>query len=187
MTDDELIELFKKRSGEAIKNTELLYGKYIYTIAMNILKCESDANECVNDVYFTVWNTVSDSPPKKFSTYIASVTRYKALDMLRKKTSEKRGGKNNYAVPFEDLDGVLSNDPGPFDEYEKKRLNVVLNDYVGQLPSEKRKIFVLRYWYLLSVFDIAKTYGCSEAKVKMTLSRIRVDLKKYLKKEGFEI
>ena len=39
-------------------------------------------------------------------------------------------------------------------------LRTAINDFLGKLDEEKRNMFVRRYWYLDSVADIAKRYGC---------------------------
>ena len=48
----------------------------------------------------------------------------------------------------------------------------------------EKKIFVLRYWYVASIDDIAKTLGFSTGKVKTSLFRTRKKLKNYLEEEG---
>ncbi|MBQ1412846.1 MAG: RNA polymerase subunit sigma-70, partial [Clostridia bacterium] len=53
--------------------------------------------------------------------------------------------------------------------------------------DKNRTIFLLRYWYMMPVSDIAKRYNLSEGAVKMFLQRVRSKLKDYLKKEGVVI
>ena len=55
------------------------------------------------------------------------------------------------------------------------------------LPKDKRILFLMRYWYMDSIEDIAKAGGISQSKVKMTLLRLRRDLKAFLEKEGIEV
>ena len=63
-------------------------------------------------------------------------------------------------------------------------LTKVLNDFVGGLDEEKRKIFMRRYWYMSSVREIADDYEFTVSKVKMVLMRTRNELKELLEKEG---
>jgi len=53
-----------------------------------------------------------------------------------------------------------------------------------ELPAQKRKIFMQRYWYLRKVSEIAEEFSMSESKVKMILHRTRNALKTFLEKEG---
>ena len=62
-----------------------------------------------------------------------------------------------------------------------------INRFLRNLSEEKRNIFIRRYWYLDSVFEISKQFSLSESNVKTTLFRLRKNLKEYLEKEGFEI
>lgn len=63
----------------------------------------------------------------------------------------------------------------------------VINSFLAALPSEKRIIFLRRYWYLDSVADIANRCGLSRSKVKTTLYRCREQLRSYLEKEGYPL
>lgn len=67
---------------------------------------------------------------------------------------------------------------------EDKYVLEILNDFLDKLPTDKRKLFVRRYFYLSSIKEIARDYGLSESKVTVTLFRTRQMLKKVLEKEG---
>ena len=59
-----------------------------------------------------------------------------------------------------------------------------MNSFLSSLPDKNRNIFLLRYWYMMSVAEIAKRNGMSEGAVKMVLQRVRDKLRAYLEKEG---
>lgn len=42
-------------------------------------------------------------------------------------------------------------------------------------------------WYLDSISALAESFGFSESKVKVTLSRLRAQLKKHLESEGYSV
>ena len=63
----------------------------------------------------------------------------------------------------------------------------LMNRFLKELPQNKREVFLLRYWYLMPVSEIAGRCGISEGAVKKTLQRLRGHLKKYLETEGFGI
>ena len=64
-------------------------------------------------------------------------------------------------------------------------LRDAMNAFLGELPKKSRVVFMKRYFWILTVSEIAQSLGMSESAVKMTLSRVREKLKEYLKKEGF--
>ena len=51
LEDVKIIELFFARTEQAIAELAAKYGSTCKRIANNILKCEPDAEECVNDTY----------------------------------------------------------------------------------------------------------------------------------------
>ena len=67
---------------------------------------------------------------------------------------------------------------------EEKLLVDALNRFLRELPEERRKMFLQRYWYMNSIKEIAADLSVSESKVKMTLLRVRGELKQRLESEG---
>ena len=58
MTDEEIIRLYWDRDETAISKTAEKYGKYCFSISYNILRIPEDAEECVNDTYSKLWNSI---------------------------------------------------------------------------------------------------------------------------------
>ena len=61
MTDRQIVALFFARSEEAISALRQKYGKLCRHVAMNIVKNESDAEECESDTYLFSGKAFSDS------------------------------------------------------------------------------------------------------------------------------
>jgi RNA polymerase sigma-70 factor (ECF subfamily) len=93
MTDDQIVQLFLERSESAVVQTKTKYGKYCFSVAMNILNNNEDSEECVNDTYLKAWNCIPPHKPSILSVFLGKITRRLALDMYRRKNSEKRGGR----------------------------------------------------------------------------------------------
>lgn len=51
MNDNQIVDLYWKRQGTAISETEKKYGRYLFSIADHILAQYEDSEECVNDTY----------------------------------------------------------------------------------------------------------------------------------------
>lgn len=58
MDDNKIIKLYLERSEQAISETARKYGRYCRFIAFNILRNDSDSEECVNDTYLRTWNSI---------------------------------------------------------------------------------------------------------------------------------
>ena len=52
MNDEDIIDLFFDRKESAIFETDNKYGNHLSKLAMRILNCHEDAEECKNDTYF---------------------------------------------------------------------------------------------------------------------------------------
>ena len=52
LTDHQIIELYWARSEDAIKQTDILYGRKLHNLADRIVQNFEDAQECVSDTYF---------------------------------------------------------------------------------------------------------------------------------------
>ena len=59
MNDDEIINLFLKRDENGIIELSTKYHPYCYKIAWNLLANREDAEECLNDTWFSVWSQIS--------------------------------------------------------------------------------------------------------------------------------
>ena len=184
MEDNELIKLFKDRKEQAISETANKYGKYCLYIADNILPNREDSEECVNDAYVTLWNTIPPQEPQCLKGYLAKVLRNAALSMLRKLNAKKRGS----GVVEEIIDELREAETdSPESITDAKLLSELINGFVAGLEKQQRIIFVKRYWYLCPSKQIAKECDMSVAAVNMALHRLRQQLKKYLEQEGFNI
>lgn len=182
MNDTEIVSLFWNRSEQAVTELAKKYEKLIYYISDNILNNHEDATECVNDTYLGVWNTIPPKKPSVLQAFVCRIARNISLKKYRYNTSKKRDGR--FDVSMNELDGIFSTDSTE-DAITAKELGGLINTFLADLDADNRKIFVQRYWFCASVKEIAAHFEISENHVSVKLSRIRNQLKEYLKKEGY--
>lgn len=183
LDDDRLLELFRNRDERALSAVTEKYGRYCSSVAYGILKNREDAEECVNDAYLKLWESIPPNCPDNLKAYAARVTKNLALNLLKNDRTEKRGG-GELAMVFEELSECVAGTDNVEKTVLEKELIEAVNKFLKTLPQKKRDIFVLRYWYTLSVTDIAKRYGCSENSVSVTINRTRKALTEFLRKRG---
>lgn len=183
MDDRQIIALYQERSETALSETAKKYGRYCRSIAYNILNNEEDSEECVNDTWWRVWETIPPQCPDCLPAFLGKITRNLALNRYKYNSREKRGGGQVFLV-LEELEGCIPGTDSTAGAMEEKLLTEALNKFLAQLPVVKRRMFLRRYWYLSSIKEIAEEFGVSESKVKMILLRIRNKLKQALEKEG---
>ena len=184
MEDKRIVALYWERDEQALKETRQAYHRYLTRIARNILPTEQDTEECVNDVYLRAWNAIPPHRPARLSTFLGKITRRLALDRYAALTADKRGGGTTAALLEEWRDALPDTDGDPTDDLA---IRDALNRFLRQLPAEKRRVFIRRYWYGDTIATIAADRHATESAVKMTLSRIRGELKTFLEKEGIAL
>lgn len=180
MTDSELIDLYWQRSEAAITATDKAYGCFCRSISRHILADPEDADEVVNDAYLKVWNLIPPQRPDPFRAFLGRITRQLSINRLESATAQKRGG-GQYDLALEELKDVANGEG--MDMAERLALRDALERFLNSLPDRARRLFLQRYWYFLSIDEIAKDTGLSRSNVKMQLLRTREKLRDFLQKE----
>ena len=183
MNDSQILELYFRRSEQAITETAARYGAYCHTIAYNILGSAQDSEECVNDTYYTAWNQIPPQRPGCFSAYLGKLTRNLSIDRFRKNHAAKRGG-GQLSLAIDELDRTLADPRDPEETVLRSELTETINAFLRTLPDTERRVCICRYFYLDSLPDIARQFGFSTPKVKSMLHRTRNKLKTYLIDHG---
>ena len=186
MDDSKIIDLFFSRDETAIRHTAEKYGKRLRSLSYNIVHDFQTAEECENDTYAQAWNIIPPHSPKEYLyAFLAKIIRHISLNRCRDRSRLKR---NAYICELStEMEQCI---PAPDDcacRIDDMIFAGVINRFLASLTVEKRSIFLRRYWYLDSVADISKRFGCSEWKVKTMLFRIRNQLRKHLEKEGYTL
>ena len=178
--DKKIIELYFERNEQAIKETDIKYGKLCHKIAYNILNNLQDSEECVNDTYLGVWNKIPPTRPDNFKAYISKIVRSISIDKFRKQKAKKRSA--DMVMALDELADILPDEryaPGRNDEEIGKSISIFLN----KQKEVVRRVFLLKYFYFESNIAIAERCGFTERKVTHMLAHTRAQLKEYLIKE----
>ena len=184
MNDLNIIELYFARDEEAIKQTDIKYGKLCHSVAYNILNNNEDSEECVNDTYIGVWNAIPPTRPNNFMAFVCKITRNLSLKRLEAQARQKRSQAT--IVSLDELAEVLS-DESIADGVSDEDIGKLISDFLRNEKSEIRDVFIRKYYFFDSIGDIARRYDFTESKVKNMLHHTRTKLKDFLIKEGIEI
>lgn len=144
MDDNRIVDLYWKRSEQAITETSMKYGKYCYAIAYNILYNNEDSEESVNDTYLAAWNSMPPKRPDILSAFLGKITRYISIDRWKNRMALKRGG-GEITLVLEELEECVSAKMSVEEEYLKKELLEDINQFLADLPETERKVFMYRY------------------------------------------
>jgi len=183
LSDEEIVELYWDRNEKAIDATDKKYGKYLYTIAYNIVHNRMDCEECVNDTYLGTWNRIPPERPNLFQVFLSRIMRNVAIDRFRKNTASKRI-PSELQISLEELDECLVVSPSENELYILDELARILNGFLQDLDEQDEFIFVCRYYYSDRINAISKMSGIGEKEISRRLTALRNELKQRLEKEG---
>ncbi len=180
MTDTEIINLYNSRNEEAITQTNIKFGRLLFSVADNILHNKSDSEETVNDTYKKAWFNIPPDMPNKLIAYLCKITRNLSLNLYNKTHAAKR--YSGLEIALSELTECLPDKNGA--ESEMFVVTDVINSFLKSLSKEDRSIFVGRYFYCFDIKNIAKQSGILQNTVATKLHRMRKTLKEHLENEG---
>ena len=180
MDDSDIIALYERRSERAIAETSEKYGPYCTGIAWRILASHEDAEECVSDTWLHTWQAIPPARPGSLRAFVGRITHNLALNRYRFNRAQKRSVLTEVLEEFEVP--VLED---PCQELERQELAKAISRFLHTQPTQKQRIFLLRYWQYEPLNAIAEKTGLNEARIATELYRLRKKLKTYLEQEGF--
>ena len=87
------IKAIGQGSEDALEQLYHHYCDRVFNTIISYTKNEEDAEELLQDVFVTIYNTASSFQfNSSVSTWIYRITVNKSLDFIRKKNSQKRSG-----------------------------------------------------------------------------------------------
>ena len=181
MDDAKIIDLFWDRNEQAVKETDIAYGRRLFILSKNILFDPQDAEESVSDTYWEAWKAIPPKRPKYFYAFLASICRNMSFNRLDWNFAAKRNAE--IVVLTQEMESCIP-DVRRDRETDRRELRRTLEAFLESLPKESRLIFLRRYLYGDPVVEIASRYSITESKVKTQLHRARNKLRNHLSKEG---
>jgi RNA polymerase sigma-70 factor, ECF subfamily len=178
LDDDTLLRLLAY--APATKRAEalgLLYDRYsrlIYGISLHMLGEQTLAEEVTQDVFLRAWEHAATYHPAagKVSTWLAGITRHRAIDVLRRQSARAEG----HSISLNHLDDF---EP-PSSQNIENETELVLQQQrirhaMQELPIEQRHALALAYFHGLTQEEIAQALGQPLGTIK---TRIRLGMQK---------
>ena len=184
--DQDIIQQFWERDENAVREASKKFGTYCKSIARGILNNHEDSEECVNEAFMRAWESIPPKKPNSLCTFLGRITKNIALNRIKSSKTEKRGG-GELALVYEELEDIISDTKNVEDALERKEMMSAISRFLRKSKENERQVFVLRYWYCSGVDEIAREIGIKEENVYVILSRMRIKLRDYLKKEGYDV
>src|SRR5699024_9210318 len=103
--------------------------------------------------------------------FLGKITRNLSLNCLEKMNAQKRGGGVTELLLSELEECIPSSNNSPEYLFDEQYTLDVINCFLQEISTSKRKVFVRRYWYGSSIREIGSDFGFSESKVNTILYR----------------
>ena len=189
-SDTALSQGLRDRNPRAL---EALVGRYSREIAYFVktvldgVGTTQDVEECVNDLFITVWQEISSFNPERAAlrTWLTMRAKYIALD--RRRSIQRRLAVGGLALARADLredDGVRlapTTSAGPADSLdgilEVRERHEQLRIALEQLPELDRLLVYLRYFRLATSGEIEARTGLTRRAIDTRLWRARRTLR----------
>ena len=184
--DLDLLEAFRLHEPTAAERLVTTYGERAYRLATSITGSEQDAEEVVQDEFWTVVRKIDMFRGESaFGSWLYRIVANAAYQKLRGRQSRGRDLSLDEVLPSFDARGrhvgpvadwsVRVDDPSVQTE-----LRVALTSAIDELPPVARTVLVLRDIEGLSNLEIAEALGLSVPIVKARVHRARLFLRKQL-------
>jgi RNA polymerase sigma-70 factor (ECF subfamily) len=139
----------------------------LYGVVLRILVRDEWAQDCLQDAYIKIWNNAESYRSYMAAplTWMSTIARNQALDLLRKRKKEVMEGDDK-TIP-EQVDGA----PLPLEGLSRSDDGQRLNDCLGQLKEQQRQVIVLAYFKGLTHDELASHSDTPLGTVKTWIRR----------------
>ena len=212
-SDEDLAKRLQERDLEAFETLISRYSReifYFVRLVLDGIGVAQDAEECVNDLFITVWQEINtfDSERGTLRTWLTMRAKYIALDRRRQlcrrqafhvqsadenrqwSASDSYGGGNKLAGSggYEDTRVTLPPHPEASMEtlLEQSERREELRLALAMLPELDRYLIYQRYYKFASTEELAAKTGLTRHAVDTRLWRARKSLKETLKEHANE-
>jgi RNA polymerase sigma-70 factor, ECF subfamily len=184
--DAALVERLRRAEAGAAEGLVDTYGDRVYRLALRITGNEQDAEEAVQDVFWSVVRKIDTFRGESLlGSWIYRITANAAYQKLRRTAHRRDEISLDQVLPIID-DGHHHLDPsGDWsakidDPAIQSELRDVLASAIDELPANHRAVIVLHDVEGLSMAEVADALGISLATAKTTAHRARLRLRKRL-------
>lgn len=171
MKEKLLITKIKNKDEKALIEFVDTYGPILKSVIFPVLSYYPElVGEVLNDCLLAIWENIESYDEKRssFKNWCAAVSKYKAIDALRKEIKHE-------SVNLEDIEIIPSEDIYKLDESEKILKHLNKEDQIIF-----KKLFIDGYSYE----EISKTSGISKDTLYNRVSRGKKTLKEILQGEN---
>jgi RNA polymerase sigma-70 factor (ECF subfamily) len=177
LDDVALIRLIARASPEALSALYDRYGRLVFSLAFNALGDQALAEEVAQEVFFRIWEKAGTyrSEEAKVSTWLTSITRHRAIDLIRQRSV--RPGLDRSEWSETQLMLVPDSADSPEAMTERALQQELVQRAIALLPEEQRRVLALAYFQGLTHSQIAELcnepLGTIKTRIRLAMQKLR--------------
>ncbi len=174
LDDVVLLRLIMDAEAKALDELYTRYGRLVYTIAHRVIGDQAMAEEITLDIFTRVWQKADTfrSERGNVRTWLAGMTRNRAVDMLRRNSTYANTQQKLWAEALA-LPQLVERGPETAVDLQMKKERI--RAAIHQLSTEQRDLLALAYFQGHTQSEIAKLRNLPLGTVK---TRIRAGIQK---------
>ena len=175
----DLIALIVQHNERALAELYDRYHRLIFSVAINIVGRQEEAEEITLDVFTSVWEKAHtyNAQKAKPTTWLTRMARNKAIDVLRRENVRPAKHSVSWAMVSPE---PTSQTPSPEniakEEDEKRRVRLA----VAALPETQQEVLALAYFEGYSHSEIAEALelplGTVKGRIRSAMQKLRAAL-----------
>lgn len=183
--DATLVKEMQEGKAEAFEQMVKSYQKRVYSLAYNLMRDQSEAEDVTQEVFLRVFNNIKKFLGKAaFSSWIYRITLNVSFMRLKKRKKNKQISIDS-VLPDYQKNGFIQ---GSINDWSKIANDVLLSsesakvikDAINLLPEKEKVVFILRDVEELSTERVCEILDLTVPAVKSRLHRSRLFLRKRL-------
>ncbi len=138
LPDNELVNLLKTGNEEALSAIYFRYWDKLFTVAANQLDDPEEAEECLQDIFLSLWQRRDNLElTHSLATYLSVAVKYRVINLLDKRHRFRKRVEGRITDPTEPL--TFPTDASLLE----KELMLRITASVNKLPEKCRIVFKL--------------------------------------------
>lgn len=180
VTDMDLMKACVPDNEDAFAVLYQRYEKRVFQYLMTVVNDATLAEEILVEVMLAIWKGLKTfQGQSKVSTWIFGIAHHKAVDALRKLTSQQRGG-----MPLDEVLDSAESGHNPLEDAQSHRMAALTNQAIATLSPDHREILHMAFFEELSYPEIAELLHIPVNTVKTRVYYAKQQLKKSLQHQG---
>lgn len=176
LDDGTLIRLVARAHADALSELYERYNRLVFSLALNLVGDHATAEEIALDVFTRIWEKAETYRPEqaKVSTWLTSITRYRAIDVLRRQGSRPE----RHSLGWSDISPeAMPRVDGPEGAAELALQRQRVRDAIAELPLDQKQALALAYFRGYTHREIAEILdqplGTVKTRIRLAMQKLR--------------